>query len=134
MIAVPGWVWAILAWTLSVAVAFVGGCQHERSAFKNAETIALAKRDTTDRPVIAQEALDYVQTTARPLIDAPHVFVCPTPREVHAAAAARPVLDAVAAVPAEAPRDIGAPVETVGRDADAQVTALQSYIRDVCLR
>jgi hypothetical protein len=50
------------------------------------------------------------------------------------APSAGPVPDAVPTVREEAPRDIGTPVVTVGRDADAQVQALQDYVTNVCLR
>lgn len=77
----------------------------------------------------------YVATiTAPPPADSPHVFVCkraaPSGSGALSEAAGHPGVPASAPdVPAAAPVDIGPPIDKVGIDADARVTALEDIIR-----
>jgi hypothetical protein len=101
-----------------------------------ADVKAISDRDKAALPEIISEVRTYVKKVAVPVTDAPHVLVCnaaPARRPVQPAAGPGPVADAGPAVREAPPRDIGAPVVTVGRDADALVAGLQTYISRVCL-
>ena len=90
-------------------------------------------------PEVKREAEQLHETTSAPVTDAPHVRVCapakpPHPGEVLPAPAPGPEPDAAANLRIEDSPDVGTPLVQTGRDADAQVIALQSYIANVCLK
>lgn len=145
---IPLWAKALAALAALAAVLAIGyGRGHANSDTKwqarwdarNAlEAKALHDRDTAAVPKIIQEGTDYAKALATPVLDPPHVLVCPSApgpaRAVRAAASPGRAPDAAPVVRTEAPRDIGPAIVTVGADADAQVIALQAYVRDVCLK
>jgi hypothetical protein len=106
---------------------------------------ANALREAQLQTVVAQEKTDYVEKITAPVDHPVAVRLCHddsgSRRAVSAAAASGPAADAAPAVRAEPPRDSAAgPGPDIGNDlirndrqADAQVVALQDYIRNVCL-
>jgi hypothetical protein len=87
---------------------------------------------------VFQEASTYDAAIHVPVDHPLHVSLC-SPRSGPAAQDPAPAQERDAAAPVRAEsaqqpvqRDIGPELLTIGRDADAQVIALQSYIRDVC--
>lgn len=104
-------------------------------ARNEADARAVETRNRLAIPEIVSEAKAYAKTTAAPVTDAPHVLVCdaaPARRKVQSAPAPGSVADGTPAVREKAARDIGAPVVSVGRDADALVMELHNYINRVC--
>lgn len=97
-----------------------------------------SKQESLDEIHITREAITLAAAQASP-VAAPVVRLCnPPPRSVPATTPARPEpdgeapirgLDSSNAVPGP---DIGRPLVQSGRDADAQVIALQDYIQHVC--
>lgn len=89
---------------------------------KTSSTIGDHFNEIVSVPVASPPVVRWLRV---PAVCADHVpEAASTPGGAHAEAASR----------AENSIDIGAPLTTVGRDADAQVTALQDYIIQVCLK
>lgn len=96
------------------------------------------KQTASDTAQINDEAKHYADAQLVP-VSAPAVSLCHyTPAAVPRAAAAGPLPHAAAELPAANPPnpvpgpDIGRPLVSIGRDANAQVAALQDYINHVC--
>ena len=96
--------------------------------------------EATSTEIIRQEANAYADALARPVLRPIHVSVCNWPatsrpmRESEAAAASTHA-DTGLREPdhsATVQRDLGPELQTVGKDADAQIRGLQDYIRRVC--
>lgn len=87
--------------------------------------------ETRAKTTIDSAAAQYkAAVAAPPARDAPHI-VCVNPRRgghVSGNAGDRPRVDAGTSVPEESTVDPGPALDTVGRDADAQVKALQAYV------
>ena len=104
---------------------------------------ANALREAQLQTVVAQEKSDYVEKITAPVDHPVAVRLCHddtgSRRAVSEAAATRPAPDAAPEVRTEPPRDsrtgpdIGDDLVRNDRKADAQVAALQDYIRNVCL-
>jgi hypothetical protein len=104
---------------------------------------ANALREAQLQTVVTQEKSDYVEKITAPVDHPVAVRLCHddtgSRRAVSEAAASRPPADAAPAVRAEPPQnsgpgpDIGNDLIRNDRQADAQVAALQDYIRNVCL-
>lgn len=127
---------------LTLLIAFGVYTSHERGigeAKIKAQDAALAaaalqhNKDVQDFAALnsSKNGDHYVEVTHQPIADSPRV-VCkrPVAPTVMPEATNRPGLPIAAADSAEtAPVDIGAPIDTVGRNADALITALQNQIR-----
>jgi len=121
-------------------------CESANTDARVAELVRDATARTRDAELINREASTYAQTLAAPL-GAP-VFAAPglctiaatssRPRRVPTTAAPGRLGDGAAALPGvDRGGDLGAvlvpeTLRNTGREADAQVVELQSYIRDVC--
>lgn len=116
------------------------------AACREADAVAVTRQEARnaaqaadDTQLIHEEAQAYAQTLSAPdPIDVPDVRLCHYPAAaVPQAAPARPGAPAAAANgatnPPVAEPDLGPPLVKLGRNADAQVRALQAYIREVCL-
>lgn len=141
-----------LLWVALVLFVIIGFGWHERgigtAKCVAADTKAEAKQDEKDaqtlqkqQDAVTTEGTTYDAIIAAPPPVGPPVRLChdaPHPAPVPAAPAARPGPDGGAAVPAasggdpQAP-DIGPDLRANTRQADAQVSALQAYVRDVCI-
>jgi hypothetical protein len=91
--------------------------------------------------VIAQEKKDYVEAVDRPLVRPITLQLCDAaPAVVPAPQAPRPKPDAAAPSPAVDRKPVvpsttlGPGLQRTGQQADAQIAALQAYVRDVCLK
>lgn len=137
--------WAYVGIITALLIGFGVFVHHERSIgeqkIETADAALAAKQIelNTEKETHAQDVINtatevYKNTlAAAPAPDAPHVFVCDRATTgastVRADASAGSGADAAAHVPEESSVDIGPGLDTVGRDADAQVIALQAYIR-----
>jgi len=143
---VPPWVIeAVLAILLIIGFALYERHQGARSCEVN-DKAAVAKDEQKAASdyakgvtTVFQEAATYDAAIRAPVDRPIHVGLCQPSRRGPAAQDPAPSPGADAAAPvraASAPdpvqRDVGPELLTVGRDANAQVIALQSYIRDVC--
>jgi hypothetical protein len=118
------------------------GCEQADTKAATTQALKVAGEAGAATEIVKHEEQNYVEAITRPVVDAPVVRVCPAaptphPSAVLRATSAATVDHAAPEVPAAiAPnppgRDIGAPVESVGHDADAQVAALQDYVKRVC--
>lgn len=108
----------------------------QASVQQEAHNAALQAQGTT---TIFQEVHDYHEAIAAPIAHPVQLRVCPRTHEVLPAstpgsgsdeASASGAADHGQAVPSES---IGPELQAVGRDGDAQIAALQDYIRKVCL-
>lgn len=143
-------VYAHLVYVLLIVGALIGGVLYERH--EGAQGCEARGAQAAEQQQVHNAGLDahasdvnqsigedlHAEQSAAPAADAPHVLVCPPakaarPRPVLPAAPASAGADAAPAVPAAPARDIGPPIDTAGRDADAQVKGLQRYITEVCL-
>ena len=138
----------ILILVLVVAASYIAvdllARHHATQACEAKDTAAAVKQESKVAaevaaaiPEVKREAEQLHETTSHPVTDAPHVRVCPAaksphPSEVLPAPTPGPEPDAAASLRIEDSPDIGAPLVTVGRDADAQIAALQSYVERVC--
>lgn len=136
--------WAYAGIIAALLVGFGVFVHHERSIgeqkIETADAVLAAKQIelNTEKETHAQDVINtatnvYKNTlAAAPAADAPHVFVCDRATggsAVRPDASAGSSADAGTHVPEESSVDIGPGLDTVGRDADAQVIALQTYIR-----
>jgi hypothetical protein len=138
--------WAYAGIIAALLIGFGVFVSHERSIGEQKIEVAdaaLAAKQielNTEKETHAQDVINtatevYKNTlAAAPAPDAPHVFVCdrataPSGSAVRPGASAGSSVDAGTHVPEESSVDIGPGLDTIGRDADAQVIALQSYIR-----
>jgi hypothetical protein len=140
-------------WAAIVFLALILGALYERhqgaqsclaadavAATKQQVKVAVGQASATAE--VAKEMSDYAQATGQPVTTAPIVRVCPAakpsrpgpvlPAAAPAGAAARAAELPAAPGPAAAGSDLGASLEAVGRDADAQVRGLIDYITQVC--
>lgn len=103
---------------------------------QDAALAAAAKQHNLDVQALADKKTagngdTYVATTHAAIPDSPHV-VCNRPAAAHVvpeAASNTGVPDATAHSAAATPVDIGPPIDTAGRNADALITALQNQVR-----
>lgn len=91
--------------------------------------------------VIAQEKQTYVEAVDRPLVRPITLQLCdatspvvPSPKAPGRLPDAAPASPAVHREPAVPSATLGPGLQLTGKQADATITALQSYIRDVCLK
>ncbi len=150
MFNLPLRIWLSIAAVAVIGAALVGLVLHERHVGADKVTAADARvaaaqtihniEVETRAKVLADQAVAKLKTSlaAPPAADAPHL-VCrtaPSARAMRADGVARPAADAAAFVPAEMasvgepdPIDFGPEIDKLFSDADATVTALQSYIQ-----
>jgi hypothetical protein len=105
------------------------------------QTAHKATVEAVDVVLVQQEKKTYDETVDRPLVRPISLSLCDTtPAVVPTAATARPEPHAAPASPAvhrEAAvpgATLGPGLQMTGKQADAQIVALQAYIRDVCLK
>ena len=138
--------WAYAGIIAALLIGFGVFVHHERNIgeqkIETADAALAAKQIelNTEKETHAQDVINtatevYKNTlAAAPAPDAPHVFVreCPAASSsgaVRPDASAGFGADANTHVPEESSVDIGPSLDTIGRDADAQVIALQAYIQ-----
>lgn len=118
-----------------------GKCVSADTKAEQKQDIHDAETLQKDADAVKNEGITYETIISAPAPVGPPVRLChdtPHPAPVPAAATAGSGSDAPPAVPAasggdpEAP-DIGPDLRANVRQADAQISALQSYVRDVCL-
>lgn len=108
--------------------------EEQRTAIANA-----AELHTKDVQALAQKLSDdigetFETTIAKPIVDSPHV-VCVKPAatsrgsQLPGASGSAPGDHGEANGPSQDSGDIGPPLDIVGRDADAQITALQEQVQ-----
>ena len=115
------------------------GCREADTKAASNQAIKVAQQTGAAAEITKQEAQNYVEAISQPIV-APVVRVCvakANPSAVLHPPSPSPLPDAAPSIsqPARSDsqgRDIGAAVESVGRDADAQVAALQDYVNRVC--
>lgn len=106
----------------------------------DAQRTALAKAATAlnaAAQALAQKKSDvigetYEKTVAAPVVDPPHVLCyrpAPADRPVSKASGDKPGAPGAAVSAGQDPVDIGPPLDTIGRDADAQINALIDEIQ-----
>jgi hypothetical protein len=142
-----------LAWLAILAFVIVGFGWHERgigtAKCVAADTKAEAKQDEKDaqthqkqQDAVISEGTTYAAIIAAPPPVGPPVRLChdtPHPAPVPATPAARPGSNDPPAIPAasggdsQKGPDVGPDLRANDRKADAQVSGLQAYVRDVCL-
>jgi hypothetical protein len=116
----------------------VAQCQADIKTALDAQTALNQTQHEADIKTVTHIGDTYDNATQAPLAaPAPRVRVCNN--QVRASsvpeAGAAPSVDHAEASSREADTvDIGTPLVTIGRDADAQVTALQDYVTGVCLK
>lgn len=114
------------------------GAAHEKAAVAK----AVAKQDATIQKVVSHANSEIAQaaTVADSVLahpappDSPHVWLCDqapaaSPRPVQAPRSTSPAVHVPAESTVEHPRDVGPALDIIGRDADAEIAYLQSYIR-----
>lgn len=104
-----------------------------------AQRAVIAQKIETEKVIknanlqIQAAALAAHAAVAAPPIDSPHVWVqkCPAnrPRTVPADSRPQSIVHAPAADTGSHPIDVGPGLDTIGRDADAEIVYLQSYIQ-----
>lgn len=141
-----------IAGILTIAlVTLLGFGWHERGVgaqkCETADVKATQAQDQKDAQTLQKqqgavqtEGITYEQIVAAPPPVGPPVRLCHDtlhPAPVPAAASTGRTANGAPAVPAEAggdsQRDLGPDLRANARKADAQITGLQAYIRDVCL-
>lgn len=140
LIPLKDWLWALLVVVISVG--FVTYTVHERhvgAAKIEAADSRAAAAQVAHNKIVEDTALETINVTAKkyeatiasPPVDSPHVFVrlASHPGSVPEATGSACSAPAAAAVSAADTTDIGPGLDTAGRDADAEITALQAIIK-----
>jgi hypothetical protein len=116
-------------------------CVAENNVQVAQQTAHKATVEAVDAVLVAQQKKVYDEAVDRPLVRPIALSLCSTATPVvPAAPAARPKPDAAPTSPAVHREPvvpgatIGPGLQRTGQQADAQIVALQSYIRDVCLK
>jgi hypothetical protein len=118
------------------------GCRLADARAAHVQEAKIAARAVTDRAIVAEEARTYAKSRIDPVVS-PVVRVCHyTPVALPGASAPTPRIDGAVdervphSVPARDPDpgpNFGPPLVRAGHVCDAQVAALQDYVRRVCL-